>query len=161
MKKILFLSLFAVCCLSAKSQIVFSEQAQVQSMEDLEARLKLGTIAFGDSITRYLRDLNLIDTQPGGVIKASLSEYDLGFFRMGSSRPPSSVFVSSKDYLINSIAAFYDDAEEKGIRYYLRKIYGEPLEVEGNTETWVGKKVLIMASRVRGVFCVGFTYLDV
>jgi len=161
MKKILFLSLFVVICLSAKSQIVVNEQAQVQSMEDLDARLKLGTIAFGDSIIHYLKDLNLISTQPGGVIKTKLSEYDLGFFRMGASRPPSSVFVGSKGYLINSIAAFYDDAEEKGIRDYLRKVYGKPSEVEGNTETWVGKKVLIMASRVKGVFCVGFTYLDV
>lgn len=159
MKKFVFFVLLAMSSLSACPQIVVTPQAQVQSLEDLEESLKVGNLVFGDSITHYLRDLELIKTEKNGVIKTSLSDYDLGLFRIGGSRPATTVFVSSKGYLIHNVSAFYDTMEEEKIRAHLRSIFGVATDYDGNAQTWVGKKMLVMASRVDGLFCVAFTYL--
>lgn len=159
MKKLVLLVLLAVAFLPVRSQIIVTPQAQVQSLEALEGGLKIGNLVFGDSITHYLRDLHLISMEKGGIIKTSLSEYDLGFFRIGGSRPAVSVYVSSKGYLIHNVSAFYDTTEEEKIRAHLRSIFGVATDYDGNAQTWVGKKLLVMASRVDGVFCVAYTYL--
>lgn len=159
MKRYIILVCLSFLCLCSWSQIVVTERAQLQNMEDLETRQKVGNLVFGDSITHYLRDLELIKTESGGVVKASLSQYDLGLFRIGQSRPAVSVFVSSKGYRINNVSAFYDEMDEEKIRKHLRNIFGVATDYDGNAQTWQGAKFLVMASRVNGVFCVAFTYL--
>jgi len=160
MKKFAFaLALSVFSCVAGYSQIVVSPQAQLQNFEALEEGLKIGNFVFGDSITRYLWDLHLISTDKKGVVKASLSEYDLGLFRIGNSHPASTVFVTSKGYRIYNVSAFYDTMEEEKIRTHLRAIFGVASDYDGNAQTWTGRKMLVMASRVGGLFCVAFTYL--
>jgi len=158
MRKFAFILLGLLCSPSVRCQIVVTPQAQLQSLEALEEGLKVGNLVFGDSITHYLRDLELINTDKKGGVKASLSKYDLGLFRIGGSRPAVSVFVTSKGYRIYNVSAFYDTMDEETIRAHFRSIFGVASDYDGNAQTWKGRKMLVMASRVDGVFCVAFTY---
>lgn len=159
MKRYIIIVCLSLVCLCSWSQTVVTPQATLQSLEDLETRQKVGNLVFGDSITHYLRDLELIKTESGGVVKAALSECDKGLFRIGESRPAVSVFVTSKGYRIFNVSAFYDNMDEEKIRKHLRTIFGVATDYDGNAQTWQGKRFVVVASRVDGVFAVSFTYL--
>lgn len=155
MKKIFFCAALLLCCLSAKSQFVIDERAKVQSLEDLNKRMKLGDIAFGDSITWHLFNASLKQNNGGGNMACELKDYERGFYRIGKFTP-FMVMVDVKAYLINGFVLSFLDYAEESVRENLIKTYGKPTEEKDGQLFWFATNVCIMAQRTEYAYMVIF-----
>ena len=159
MKKYLLIVALVCFGLNAGAQIIVRPQAYCSGLSDLDEAHKLGNFVFGDSITKYLWDLKLIETDKKGYIKAAVKDYELGFFRLGG-HAPFLVHLDSRDYLISSLYCFFDDMDEKRAKEYLEEVYGKPTTTDNNEPGWFGQRFYILTQRIEGVFCVSFHYIN-
>ncbi len=160
MKKIVFCAALLLCCLSAKSQLVIDGSGSFvyRSLEDLNRRMRLGLITFGDSITMHMFNLTLEKESGNGNFLCKLAEHDLGFYRVGK-YSPSSVLVSSKSYLVDGFVLSFVGCPEDVLRRNLILNFGKPTEEKEGQLFWFASKVCVMAQKSDEAYLVVFKKL--
>lgn len=112
----------------------------------LDARPFYGEIVLGDSITKNLRKLHLLeDKAEKGGFRCEVSDKGKECYKIGG-HTPFAIFVDVTDYKIKNILAYFliGNGEELDIVKALMSDFGE-WEKDDNGFNWYGKKVNILS----------------
>lgn len=137
---------------------------QQGTVEYLDANPRFGEIMLGDSITRNLLKLHLLEekSEKGGF-RCEISQYDLKneCYKIGGISP-FAVYVDVKNYLIKGVLVYFlnDRKDLVEVLAELFRKYGQIEATESGFE-WYGKEVAVIAnySDDMKTFHVAYLYL--
>lgn len=160
MKKYLLVAILALVAITAPAQISLNEQSEIQSLEDLSKRMKLGFISFGDTIALLYNDLTFgVDGDELGTVRYDVNERNLGLFRIGK-YTPYKVMVFAKNWLVDTFVFCFRDSEKDGLKKKLFATYGKPFDEDNGDCMWIADNVCVMCQHTAGGYDVAFMQWD-
>lgn len=151
MKKLIFmlLAVVAFCC-------PVLSQSNFGSIDYLNQNQKYGNITLGDSITKNLRKLSLLEEKGNGCFKCSVTEPGEECYKMGGISP-FTAFVDVESYIIKHVLVYFKIEEQDIVNKYLIETYGEYSKFSEGSRKWYGKEVLLTAGQSEKAYYVIFT----
>lgn len=122
---------------------LFTFSQEKGTIEYLDSNPRYGEIMLGDSITRNLTKLSLLEEKGNGGFKCKVTDNLAECYKMGS-MSPFAIFVDVQNYRIKTILIYFKTVEliELKVLAYFMDLYGDKYSLNDGVN-WFGSKYFV------------------